>query len=149
VGRPRTRSRQRSTHVTKRCDILRNKLLRDTKYKSTTLHTDGRSKYQLQLNSCHHIPHILKQTTGSANYGLTCGSNSQQGTVAIHNKIWVHDLFYSCLPKNFNIDFFILCNHATVCILCSECVNFRKVMSFRMTYSRSKHVALLDTNSVV
>jgi len=62
---------------------LNKQILRVTKCKSTALQTDGPSKYQLKLNSCHHISHILKQTNGLVNCGLKNGNNSLQGAVAI------------------------------------------------------------------
>jgi hypothetical protein len=33
-------------------------------------------KLSIKVDSCHHIPHILKQTIGSINCGLTNGNNS-------------------------------------------------------------------------
>jgi hypothetical protein len=50
------------------------------------------------------------------------------------------------LVYEFNIDFiFILCNQTNICILSSSICIFIIVVNFRMTYPRSKHVALLDT----
>jgi len=53
--------------------------------------------------------------------------------------LWVYE---------FNIEFifiFILCNQTNICILSSSTCIFIIVVNLRMTYPKSKHVALLDT----
>jgi len=106
----------------------------EVQYKSTTLHTDGPSKYQLKLNNCQHIPHILKQTIGSVNCGLTNGNTSLQGSVAILNKslsAWII-LLVSAYDVYYSIFSFCVITLLSVHYL-PKCVNFRKVMSFRIT----------------